>query len=124
MLSTPPNKMRAGHIGGVQFIFWERMNPMLPLMFETYLRKIDVVWNIIDLENSSYQEWESMGKMNYGFRHQKTRKKHGIVRSVGKLGSIREATYKNDIEHGLERKIMRHECLIRLWYNGQCIANL
>ena len=44
------------------------------------------------------------------------------MRSVGAIGSITESTYKNDIEHGLERKIMRHEILIRLWDRGQCVA--
>ena len=95
---------------------------MQPQMFENYLRKIDDVWNIIDLENSTYQEWESHGLTHYGFQHKRTGKRHGIVRSVGSIGSITECTYKNDIEHGLERKIMRNEILIRLWDCGHCVA--
>ena len=115
MLKTVPS-----NAGNDQEMFWRRMKPMTVELFQKYWNKAECGQSVsckptplMNFDEAYYSVWDYVGShsvpiapcTNYGMRHAKSGREHGIVRSVFPGGDILESTYIDGKQHGLSRLI-------------------
>ena len=83
---------------------WEATNRMIIEIFKAFWQKVspDLEFPLTQAgDAASYAEWEDSYCKYQGTRKPDGGQKHGIVRTIFNDGSIAEATYCEDMPHGL-----------------------
>jgi hypothetical protein len=100
---------------------------MYPISMQGLLPKFyKYAGNKITLPLLTYNEWDCLGEdspaMCFGFKSLISNKMIGPVRIVFTNGTIIEATYQNDVAHGLMRRIEENTVVVSLWIEGEKIS--
>ena len=75
--------------------------------------------------HQQYESWTNeFGAKCVGLRTPMSKERHGIVRTVGKDGKIREATYLRGTAHGLDLFYGETSVAVRLYKNGNVQASV
>lgn len=98
---------------------WHTLKPLTVDDFENFWARYKQNDPIIDLDNSTFDEWEEFGKKRLGMRHKTSGKRHGIVRVVENNGSIYEATYRQGKMYGFYRWITDGQIRLQISESGQ-----
>ena len=83
---------------------WEATNRMTIEIFKAFWQKVSPDLEFPGMqagEEASYVEWQDSDGDKFQGMRKAGAAKHGIVRSISKYGSIREATWYEDKLHGL-----------------------